>query len=48
MCLCVLLSGWNIEGNSFFGKSVVSEGFEGLKSSFHLGKVSKAKMAWVR
>ena len=32
----------------FFGKSVVSENFEGLKSLFHLGKVSKAKKAWVK
>ena len=31
-----------------FGKSVVSKSFEGLKSSFHLGKVSNAKKAWVK
>ena len=36
------------KGKQFFGKSVVGEGFEGLKSFLHLGKVSKAKIAWVR
>ena len=47
--MCVFAFEWlGHKGKQFFGKSVVSEGFEGLKSFFHLGKVSKAKIAWVR
>ena len=54
VCVCVCTFEWlGHRGNSFwwlrfFSKSVVSEGFEGLGSLFHLGKVSKAMKAWVR
>ena len=54
---CLQAGGWQPwlghKGKQFlmtkvFAKSVVSESFEGLKNSFHLGKVSKAKKAWVK